>query len=143
MSLIPKTAADNKFALRFYKKTASTAFAVNSLVAWPASQTGYFIPATSSTTNHIGTILKTVAATDSDYASNTLEPVLVPTAGADSIWLATTTGTAVATDVGGNFDLSDASTVNRAAESVGAFTMTGFRSATLTEGFLRVPTSTT
>jgi hypothetical protein len=143
MTFVPKEAADSNFALRFYKKTASQAFALNSLVAWPSSQTGYFIPATSSTTNHIGTILKAVAATDSDYAENTLCPILVPTKGVNSIWVATTTGTAVATDVGGNFDLSDAVTVNRAAESVGAFTMTGFRSATLTEGYLRIPTSTT
>lgn len=142
MSFVPKTAADNKFAIRFFKKTASTAFAKNSLVAWPSSQTGYFVAATSSTTNHIGAILVAVASGDSDYASNTVKPVLVPTAGVDSIWIATT-ASAVATDVGGNFDLTDASTVNRGAESVGAFTMTGFRSATSVEGYLRIPTSTT
>lgn len=142
MSFVPKSADDAKFALRFYPKTASTAFALNSLVAWPASQTGYFVAATSTTTKHIGAILKTVAATDSDYASNTLEPILVPTAGSASIWIATT-ASAVATDVGATADLTDASTVNRAAEAVGAFQITGFRSATSIEGYLLQPTSTT
>lgn len=142
MSFVPKTAASNYFALRFFKKTASTAFANQSLVAWPASQTGYFVAATSTTTKHIGAIQKTVAATDSDYASNTSVPVLVPTAGSNSIWVATT-ASAVATDVGGTFDLTDASTVNRGAEAVGAFQCTGYQSATAIEGWLLQPTSTT
>jgi hypothetical protein len=142
MSFIPKAAADNSFALRFFPKTASQAFSKDSLVAWPASQTGYIIPATSSTTKHIGTILKAVTSADSDYASNTLVPVLVPTAGSSSVWVATT-ASAVATDVGATADLTDASTVNRGAESVGAFQITGYRSATEVEGYLLQPTSTT
>lgn len=142
MVFIPKTAADHLFALRFYKKTASTAFPLNSLVAWPASQTGYFVAATSTTTKHIGTILKAVASTDSDYASNTLEPILVPIGGTNSIWIATT-ASAVASDVGATADLTDNVTVNRGAEAVGAFQITGYRSATEVEGYLLQPTSTT
>lgn len=142
MSFVPKTASSNYFALRFFKKTASTAYANQSLVAWPASQTGYVIPATATTTKHIGAIQKAIASTDSDYASNTLVPVLVPTAGSNSIWIATT-ASAVVTDVGGTFDLTDASTVNRAAEAVGAFQCTGFNTATAIEGWLLQPTSTT
>jgi len=142
MSFIPKTAASNHFALRFFKKTASQVYANLSLVAWPASQTGFMIPATSTTTKHIGAIQKAIAATDSDYASNTLVPVLVPTAGTNSIWIATT-ASLVATDIGGTFDLTDASTVNRAAEAVGAFQSTDYISATQIAGYLVIPTSTT
>lgn len=142
MSFKAKFAADSTFQLRWYLKTASQAFAKDSLVAWPASQTGYFIPSTSTTTHQIGVLLVAVAATDSDYASNTLKPVLVPIKGPASTLIATT-ASAVATDVGGTFDLTDASTVNRGAESVGAFQMTGFISATQIEGYLLQPTSTT
>lgn len=142
MSFIPRTATSNHFALRFFKKTASTAYANLSLVAWPATQTGFMIPATATTTKHVGAIQKAVASTDSDYASNTLVPVLVPTAGQNSIWIATT-ASAVVTDIGGTFDLTDASTVNRGAEAVGAFQSTDFINATSMAGYLVIPTSTT
>lgn len=142
MSFIPKTAADHYFALRFYSKTASTAFALNSLVAFTTAGSTSFIAASSTTTHNIGAILKAVVSTDSDYASTTFEPILIPTNGWNSVWIATTASGA-STNNGKSLDLSDASTVNSGATSVGAFLQTGYRSATQIEGILLQPTSTT
>jgi hypothetical protein len=138
MTFIPKNATSKNWKLRFYKKTASAAFANGALVDWPASPTGYFVAATNATTKVCGIIQKTVATTDSDYASNTAVPVLVPATGNVEV-IATTTGTAVATDVGGRYDLSDSVTVNRAASTVGRVLMTEFISATSAVYELLIP----
>lgn len=136
MSFIPVDATSKNWKLRFYKKTASIAIGQNVLLDWPASVTGYFVVATSSTTKLCGISQFITTSADSDYASNTLKPVLVPIGGpASEVW-ATTAGTAVATDVGGRYDLTDSTTVNRAASTVGRYVMTGFVSATKTKGYL-------
>lgn len=123
-----------EWKLRFFKKTASTAFANKSLVDWPASPTGFFVAATASTTKLLGILQVAVASTDSDYASNSVKPVLVPLTPTAEVWA--TTASAVAADVGTRVDLSDASTVNRGASSVGRFVITGVSSATLIKGYL-------
>ena len=129
MTFIPRKGTDKNWKLRFYKKTGSVAFANGNLVDWPASVTGYFVAATASTTKLCGIIQKTITSGSSDYTTNTLCPVLVPTS-LDAEVIATTAGTAVATDVGGRYDLTDATTVNRAASTVGRVVMTEFISAT-------------
>ncbi len=64
-----------KFHVEWYPKTASEAFTVNDLVFLSSGYVKTF--ADDAVNQPIGTILQTVAATDSDYASNTLVPVLV------------------------------------------------------------------
>ena len=49
---------------------------------------------------HVGVILNAVAATDSDYASETLVPVEVPVDASAVLEATAVAGTAVATDVG-------------------------------------------
>lgn len=141
MSFVPVAATAKNWQLRFFKKTASTAFSANSLVDWPASPTGFFVAATASTTKLCGILLKAVTSADSDYASNSLKPVLVPINGMNSEVIATT-ASAAATDVGTRVDLTDAVTVNRGASSVGRFVITGFISATQIKGYFLPPALT-
>lgn len=98
--------------------TTSTAFAANSIVSFSS---GYLIPATSSTTalSHIGVIRKAVAATDADYAVARSVPVEVPIE-KNVEWIGDVTSGLVAADVGLLVDLTDASTINRAASTVDA-----------------------
>ena len=140
MSFIPETATAKNWKLRFFKKTASTAYAQNSLVDWPdTTPTGYFIPAPAITSKLCGITQFVITASSSDYTSTGLKPVLVPVSGPESTVIATTTGTAAATDIGGRYDLSDAVTVDRSASAVGRFFMTGFISTTKTKGYLLTP----
>ena len=72
---------------------------------WPASPTGYVIKAPSTTNKFAGISQRTVAATDADYASNTLIPILVPVVARPL--LIALTASAVATDIGTRCDLTD------------------------------------
>lgn len=98
--------------------TPSTAFAANSLVTFSS---GKLIPATSSTAalDIIGVIPKAIASTDSDYASDRLVDIIVPVE-KYTVWEGDVTSGLVATDVGTEVDLTDASTVNRGAGSIDA-----------------------
>lgn len=60
----------------FWPKTASTALTIGALVT-PSS--GALVSAVTATTNVLGVLQTTIASTDSDYASTTQIPVLVPT----------------------------------------------------------------
>jgi hypothetical protein len=121
--------------LRFYKKTASTAYARNVWLDWPATPTGYFDLASATTTKICGISQFVTTASDADYTLNTLKPVLVPLGTTDSEVIATAAGTAAATDIGRRCDLTDSTTVNRAANSIGRFVVTGFQSATSVIGY--------
>ena len=59
--------------MQWYPKAASTAFTANTLVYF--NTTGEVIPADSTSGDHVGIIMKTVASTDSDYASETRVPI--------------------------------------------------------------------
>lgn len=65
----------------------------------------------------IGINKKAIASTDSDYASDRLIPVLVPTE-KHVIYEADVTSGLVVGDIGGEFDLTSSTHVNRAAGSV-------------------------
>lgn len=95
--------------------TTSTTFTAGDVVSFSS---GYLIKATSSTAalTHVGVIKKTIAATDSDYATARLVPVEVPVE-KDVEWLAPVTSGLVAADVGLLVDLTDAGTINRAAST--------------------------
>ena len=129
MTFIPKKASE--WELFYPKKTASSAFAYNCALDWPATPTGYVDAASSTTTKFAGISQRVSTAADTDYASNTVIAALRPIVPRAQL-IATTTGTAVATDVGGRFDLSDSVTVNRAAHAVGRVIMDEFHSATET-----------
>lgn len=62
---------------RWLPVTVSTTFTAGDIVAWSS---GYLIKATttSAAKTHVGVIKKTIAATDSDYATARLVPVEIP-----------------------------------------------------------------
>lgn len=110
--------------------TVSTALAKDSLVAFSS---GYLIAATSTSapSTIVGVLRHTIAATDADYAVARLVEVEVPVENYVE-WEATTTGTAVAADVGLYCDISDAVTVNRAASTYDVVQVVGIVSTTKT-----------
>ena len=95
--------------------TVSTVLSAGSLVAWDS---GYLIAATSTSapTAIAGVLVKAIAATDSDYATARLVAVRVPIEN-NVIWEGDVTSGLVVADRGLYCDLTDASTVNRAASS--------------------------
>lgn len=100
--------------IEYFRKRASQAFTANTLVERHSD--GTITPCTSSTAANIkGVILKTIASTDSDYASTTLVPVLVPLNPETLFEVDVTTGTLAASSEGLKFDLTDAAGVNQSA----------------------------
>lgn len=118
--------------------TTSTAIAKGALVAWSS---GYLIAATSSSapSTIAGVLAKTIAATDADYAVARLVPVEVPCE-QGVLWTADVTATAVIADQGLYCDLTDASTVNRAASTYDVFQVQRFISTVKCDGFLNIGT---
>lgn len=125
-----------KTKLMWLPVTTSTAFTKDALVVWAS---GLLIPATSTTTAKaaVGVIRHAIASTDADYATARLVEVEVPVENF-VIWTADGTGTFVATDCGGYFDLSDSVTANKGATTYGLCYMTKFISATKIECVLNV-----
>lgn len=117
----------------YYAKPASTAFAIDSLVAPNKDNTSNtFVAATASTTVNLGVLQKAVASTDSDYASETKVPVLVDELG---IWeFDVGTGSADINDEQGYIDLTDAVGVNVTASTVDAVFVVNYVSATKVQG---------
>lgn len=109
-----------------FPKAASTAFTIGQLVAFDGS--GNITPATSSSTLLVGVVQKTVTSTDTDYALNTPIPVEVPVE-KYAEFIADTTG-AAASNVGGQYDLTDANNVNLSGTSRKVVTVTRLISAT-------------
>jgi hypothetical protein len=106
----------------WFRKKASTAFTANSLVAFETNGTAGdpIEPADASDENIIGICLRTVASTDTDYASNTRIPVLVPT-GMDCEFLGDVgTGTLTVASEGLLMDLKDADEIDQSASSIDA-----------------------
>jgi len=108
----------------YFPKTASTVISVGVLVA---SVNGQLVPATATTTSHIGISIKPVASTDDDYASATFIPVLIPSQ--DTIFEADASGLTTAL-VNTTMDLSNSQYVNGAADSRHAVTLVKYISAT-------------
>lgn len=113
--------ADKLTGIEFYAKVASTAFAFNDLVYLDAN--GLLALATTSAILPLGVVQKTVASTDSDYASNTRIPVLVP--GPDATFRCDVgTGTAATTDIGEWIDVDDEKLVDVDASTNDIFYVT-------------------
>lgn len=119
---------DGTEKVEFYPKAASTVMTFNDMVAINTS--GYLIRYTDGGAYPLlGLVQKTIASTDSDYASNTRIPVLV--AGANSIFLCdVSTGTAAATDVGEYIDVDDQDSVDVNASTNDDFYVVGVISGT-------------
>lgn len=117
-----------KFHVEEFAKVVSTAFAVNDLVYIDTN--GYLTPAVDGTLlKPVGTILKAVAATDSDYAVATRVPVLV--GDVDAQYLCdVSTGSAATTDIGEHIDIDDANSVDVSASTYDVFFVTGVVSTT-------------
>jgi len=96
--------------------TPSTVLAKNSLVAFTSGKLVAAVAGTSAI-NLVGILQQAIAAADADYAKDRLVSVLVPT-GRHFLVEADVTSGLVAADVGLEVDLTDASTINRAASSV-------------------------
>jgi hypothetical protein len=78
--------------------------------------------------DHLGVALKTVAATDSDYASNTKIPVIVCHPSTEFI-VGVGTGTLTTAMVGNRYDLKDENEIDVSATSKKVVTVTEFISA--------------
>jgi hypothetical protein len=130
------TAYKGKFHTEWYPKVASTAFAMNDLVYLDAN--GFLTPAVDGANIvALGLIQKTIATTDTDYASNTLVPVLVGDKDAEFL-CDVSTGTAGQTDVGEWIDIDDANSVDVAASTYDIFFVTKLVSSTQVVGKLGV-----
>ncbi len=129
--------ARGKFGLRHYPKKVSTAFTQGALVD---VIDGFIEVCTIARKSHSGVIQKTVVSTDSDYASATRLPIMVPKY-PGATWEVTvlSSDTAVATDVGNFFDIGGSPVgidVTRAASDDDAFLVEEFLNANLVRGGL-------
>ena len=95
--------------------TASTVIAAGALVAWAS---GKLIAATSTTAaaSIAGVLVKAIAATDADYATERLVEVQVPVE-KNTIWEGDVTSGLVAADRGLFQDITDSVTVDRSAST--------------------------
>lgn len=108
--------------------TPSTALNKGGLMTFTS---GKLVAATAGTanTNIVGILDKTIAATDDDYASDRLVPVIVPLE-KHVVYEADVTSGLVAADVGLEVDLTDYETINRGASSVDVAKCVGVLSTT-------------
>jgi hypothetical protein len=104
----------------------SQAFSINSLVYWNGS--GALIPADSTSGDHVGFILKAITSASPEYTTASLVPVEVP-ADKQCVFEATA-ASLTAAKVGTTMDLTDAVTVNGAANSKNVVTLVKYLSAT-------------
>ena len=125
--------ANGPVHLEWFQKTASTEFSFNEPVA--LSTAGRLIPYTPGiVTPFQGLIKKTVATTDSDYASTTRVPVEVGNYDTEYLIDATTTAAAL-TDVNEFVDYVEATvSVNVGVSTEDDFYVTRFISTTLVVG---------
>jgi len=107
------------YHIEHFPKVVSTAFAENDLVYLDTD--GYLTPAVDGVALvPLGIIQKEVAATDSDYASATMVPVLV--GDKDAEWTCdVSTGSAAQTDVGEWVDIDDENSLDVTASTYDIF----------------------
>ena len=94
---------NEKHEIKWFKKKVSTAFINGALTA--VDSDGFLIPATASTVNHVGVILKAVTSADSDYATASFVPVDMCRS-TDLFIADVSAGTVAQTVVGAYFDLN-------------------------------------
>lgn len=116
-----------KFHIEWYPKTASTAFANNDLVYLSSGYLTNFADAVDQPP--LGLIQKTVVATDSDYASTTMVPVLIGDPNAEYL-CDISTGTGAQSYVGTWIDVDDDDSVDVSASTYDIFFVTKHISTT-------------
>lgn len=114
--------------------TTSTAFAVNTLVEMTTGLVGV---ADADDTVLTGVITKAIVSTDTDYASARNVAIRVPVENF-VVWEADTGGSFVAADIGTEYGISDAGTVDRTETTAKVFLVTAVLSATKVRGFLKI-----
>lgn len=103
----------------YFKKKASTAIPLGAIVSLDSD--GYLIPATASTTAHIGVCMEVIATTDSDYSSTRKVMVDKLNSSTDVFTAEVSAGTVAQTAVGAFYDLnSTGDKVDLSATSVKA-----------------------
>ena len=115
----------------WYPKTASETFTANDLVYLSGGYITKFADAVDQPP--LGLIQKTVAATDSDYASATKVPVLIGDENTEYL-CDVSTGTAAVTHVGTWIDVDDENSVDVSATTYEIFFVTKFISTTQVVG---------
>ena len=113
--------------MEWLPKAASTVLTYGYLGYFNGS--GYIIDADSTSGDHVGIIMRAVAATDSDYAT-TGAKIPVDFLSPGDVVEADVTGTLTVAMVGNMYDLSNGGTVNVGAQSKNVVTCVGFISAT-------------
>ena len=116
--------------------TASTAFTKNTLVEATSGKVAV-ADADEAAGDIIGVIKKTIASTDSDYASARKVPVIIPVE-RHVIWEADATGFTVGTDELQEFGISDAGTVDQTETTAKCFRVIEVLSATKVRGYLKI-----
>jgi len=125
-----------KTRIEWFPVTTSTTLAADSLVEFTS---GLIAAADADETagGVRGVLVKAIASTDDDYATARKVAVRIPVE-KHVVWEATGTGTFVATDIGVEYGISDAVTVDKAETSTVHFLVTEFISATKVRGYLKV-----
>jgi hypothetical protein len=98
--------------------TPSTALTAGTLLKFTSGKLVAAVAATAAV-DIVGILKATIASTDTDYATDRLVPVLVPTE-KHVIYEASVTSGLVATDVGTEVDLTDGNNVDRTASAIKA-----------------------
>lgn len=125
-----------KCKTEYFPVTPSTVLAADSLVEFTSGLIAA-ADADEGAADVRGVLVKAIASTDSDYASSRRVGVQVPVE-RHVVWEADGTGTFVATDIGTEFGISDASTVDKAETTADMFLVTEFISATKVRGYLKI-----
>lgn len=130
------TPLKGQFHVEWFPKTASTTFAQNDMVtiASTVAGAGTLIKAVAASTKILGLCLKTVAATDSDYASTTEIPVLVANDQDAEFLMDVSTGTPATTDIGELISVDDENSVDVTDYTTGVIEVTGIISDTQIRG---------
>lgn len=121
MATIRKMGASKMYS---FLKKASTAFALGDIVTVDGS--GLLIPATSTSTVIVGVIKRAVLTTDADYAQSV--PVAVEVFTQGDVFEIDASSTVTQAMVGVTKDLTNASTLNVAANAVAPFRVIGIGS---------------
>lgn len=116
-----------KATVEWFPKIASVVIHVGDLLKSDGS--GAFTVMGATDLSCVGISLREVAATDSDYASNTMIPVLVPVADAE-VTFDVGAGSFTTAMVGLRYDLNSAGALNVGATAHKQVTVTGYISAT-------------
>ena len=109
------TRKQGKTKVMYLPVTTSTAMTKGAVVRWSSGLID-LVTSSSAPSTHVGVIAKTIASTDSDYATSRLVPVEVPCDN-NVTWEADVTATLVTTDLGLFVDFTDSSTLNRGAST--------------------------